>query len=81
MKDELWAWFGGIFGAIVIGLVIVAFISGVAEGDFQKGFALFVALLCFGIAPMIWAADLLGAWTYHPDDDEEEDDDTKDDRS
>lgn len=78
MRDELWAWFGGLFGAIVVGLVIVAFISGVAESSVEKGFALFVTMLCFGIAPMIWAADILGGWTLHSDDD---DDDETDDRS
>lgn len=74
MKDEFWAWFGGIVGAIVVGLVIVAFITGYAEGSAEKMFALFVTLLCFGLGPILWSADLLGGWTLKKRNDDEDDD-------
>lgn len=59
-KDEIWAWLAGIAGAVVIGLVIVAFIVDFAEGDLGKIWALLVAAGCFGVTPLTWAAEQLG---------------------
>jgi predicted membrane protein len=69
-KDEFWAWLLGISGAVVIGLIIAAFITGYAHGDPQRIFALLVVIGCFGVTPIAWALEMFGF--FHCEDDEQE---------
>lgn len=69
-RDEFWIWAAGIAGAIISGLIISAFITDFAAGDIAKIYALIVALVCFGISPILWAADELGGWSINGGDEE-----------
>ena len=60
LKDELLIWAAMIAGAVIEGLVIAAFIIGVAEGDFQRIWTLCVSFVCLGIAPQVWALEQVG---------------------
>lgn len=60
LKDELLIWAAMIAGAVIEGLIITAFITGFAEGDAQRIWALIVGFLCFGIVPQVWALEQVG---------------------
>ena len=64
--EEVWAWLGGIFGAVVIGVVITLFITG--DVSAYRGIGLVMTAILFGLVPILWAGDLLGGWTLNEDD-------------
>lgn len=59
-KDDLLIWAAMIAGAVIEGLIITAFITGFAEGDAQRIWALIVGFLCFGVVPQVWALEQVG---------------------
>lgn len=56
-KDELLIWAAMIAGAVIEGLIIVAFVTGFVEGDIPRIWALCVSFACFGIVPQVWALE------------------------
>lgn len=57
LKDELLIWAAMIAGAVIEGLIIVAFITDFAAGDIPKIWALCVSFVCFGIVPQVWSLE------------------------
>lgn len=74
MKDEIYIWIGGLAGAVMMGLIIAAYIIGFCDGDIAKIWTLGVAFCCFGITPIVWALEQYG-WFRN---DRSEDDETED---